>query len=115
MVNAAMDALMGTADGQRGEPSIPTVYALYQNYPNPFNPVTEIRFDLPVASRVVIEIFNTLGQRVKTLADREYAAGAYRMAWDGTNDSGMSAAAGVYLYRMRAGDFVNVRKMVLMR
>ena len=96
-------------------PPIPTRYMLYQNYPNPFNPNTEIKFDLPENTHVVLNIFNTLGQKVTTLVDEVRAAGAYRVLWDGKNSSGMNVASGVYVYQLKAGGFVNAKKMVLIR
>jgi hypothetical protein len=109
-VNEAMAALMGTSSSQRDEALIPTTYALYQNYPNPFNPTTEIRFDLPENAHVELTIFNTLGQHVATVLNETKLAGAYRAQWDGSN-----VASGVYLCQLKAGDFVQTKKMVLMK
>jgi hypothetical protein len=89
---------------------LPQRFALGQNYPNPFNPTTEIRFDLAAAAKVELSIFNTLGQRVATLINESRPAGSYRVSWDGSG-----AASGIYLYRLRAGDLVETRKMVLVR
>jgi hypothetical protein len=79
-------------------------------YPNPFNPSTEIHFDLPENAHVELTIFNTLGQKVATLLDEARPAGSYRVQWDG---SGM--ASGVYLYQLRAGNFTETKRMVLMK
>ena len=95
--------------------AIPTRYELYQNYPNPFNPVTTIRFDLPVTSRVELHVFNTLGQCVATLKDGALPPGAHRVIWDGMNASGVPAAPGVYIYRIRADGFTAARKMLLLK
>jgi hypothetical protein len=94
---------------------VPAVFALHQNHPNPFNSNTEIRFDLPVAGRVQMRIYNTLGQEVAALIDGVRPAGAHRVFWDGTNTSGVQAASGVYVYQIKAGNFVDSRKMVLIR
>jgi hypothetical protein len=95
--------------------AIPTKYALYQNYPNPFNPNTEIRFDLPDAVRVELKIFNILGQEVAKLIDEVRPAGAYRFMWDSKTTSGNSVASGVYIYQLKAGKFVDSKKMMLIR
>ena len=85
-------------------PAIPTAFHLYQNYPNPFNPETQIRYDLPKSIHVRVEIFNILGEKVKTLVDEKKPAGAYKIIWDGQTDNGRAAASGVYIYRLQAGD-----------
>jgi len=91
-------------------PNIPLVYALYQNYPNPFNPKTLIEYDLPEESEVTLKVYNTLGQEVVTLVSGKYPAGSYKLTWDATN-----LASGVYLYRLHAGEYVETRKVVLLR
>jgi hypothetical protein len=94
---------------------IPTSYALEQNYPNPFNAGTVISFALPEASRVKVTVFNVLGQTVMVLADQEMAAGMQRVSWDGRDDNGLSAASGVYFYRITANSFTDTRKMTLLK
>ncbi|MFH1374294.1 MAG: FG-GAP-like repeat-containing protein [bacterium] len=89
---------------------IPVTYGLTQNYPNPFNPITEISFALPIASEVKLQVFNVMGQVVATLADRHYEAGIHTVTWDGSD-----VASGVYLYRLEAGDYVESRKMILLK
>lgn len=89
---------------------IPGSAELYQNYPNPFNPVTVIRFALPDQAMVKLEVFNTLGQKVATLADGQRAAGLHEARF---NSAGLSS--GIYLYRLQAGSFVKTRKMLLIR
>ena len=93
----------------------PRAYALYQNYPNPFNPVTTIRYDLPIASRVTIQIYNVLGQRVRTLLDREESAGRHHIQWDGRNNSGYELSTGIYFMRFKANDFIRHQKMLLVK
>jgi hypothetical protein len=97
--------------------TIPTAYALRQNYPNPFNPSTKIEFDLPKTSEVTLKIYNILGEEVAMLVSDRLTAGSYSYEWDASN-----LASGVYLYRLsvgslsgEAGEFVETRKMVLMR
>ncbi|MCB0297487.1 MAG: T9SS type A sorting domain-containing protein, partial [Calditrichaeota bacterium] len=98
-----------------GETSPPSNFELYQNYPNPFNPATMIRFNLAHKVKVKLEIFNLLGQRIKTLADADMAPGQHRLLWDGRSDAGLRVSSGVYFYRLKAGDYVKSRKMVLIR
>ncbi len=94
---------------------LPRGFALHQNYPNPFNPVTEISFTLPRTAHATLCIYNALGQRVATLSDRERPAGTYSIVWNGMNDRGEAVASGVYFYRLETDDFVETRKMVLMK
>jgi len=86
------------------------LYELYQNYPNPFNPTTAIKFYLPQSGQVTLKMFNILGEEVATLVSDRLSAGSYSYKWDASN-----LASGVYLYRLQAGDYVETRKMVLMR
>lgn len=90
--------------------NIPTVFALHQNYPNPFNPSTVIRYSVPVASRVMLEVYNILGQEVATLVDGVVGPGNYTVNFDATG-----LTSGVYFYRLRAGNFLETRKLVLLR
>jgi hypothetical protein len=94
---------------------VPAHFALYQNYPNPFNPTTEIQFDLPQTVNVQIKIFNTLGQKVTTLIDELRPAGADHVMWNSKNAAGVQVAAGVYIYQIKAGSFVDAKKMVLIK
>jgi hypothetical protein len=89
---------------------IPTGFALDQNYPNPFNPSTEIRYTLPQKSYVTLRIFDLLGREVAVLVSEELAAGSYSTRWDA-----VGFASGVYLYRLHAGEFVETRKLLLLR
>lgn len=93
----------------------PTSYALMQNTPNPFNPSTVIRYAVMGDRRVrtELEVFNSLGQRVRTLVDEEQGEGFYSVVWDGRDDRGHLVSSGVYVYRLTAGTFVQVRKMTL--
>jgi len=97
-------------------PGLPADYALSQNYPNPFNAQTRLNYALATASPVTIEVYNLMGQLIKTLFDGQQPAGRYSIAWDGSSDSGgLVAASGFYLIRMRAGSFVAVRKMAMIK
>ena len=94
---------------------LPKVFSLSQNYPNPFNPSTTIRFTLPRQTFVRLEIFNVLGQKVTTQVDQLMPAGDYTISWDGTDNAGRPVSSGVYLYRITAGEFVDTRKMLLLK
>jgi len=102
---------LGTATNlKQSEDIITESFFLSQNFPNPFNPTTTIEFDLPKTSEVSLKVFNILGEEVVALVSERLPAGSYSYAWDASN-----LASGVYLYRLQAGDYVETRKMVLMR
>jgi len=92
------------------EKQIPYSFDLKQNYPNPFNPETTIEFSIPERSNVRIKIVNTLGQVVKEIANAKYDAGKHQIK---LNASDLSS--GVYFYKLEAGNFVNVKKLILMK
>ncbi len=94
---------------------LPSSFQLSQNYPNPFNLNTVIEFALPSASRVELDIYNILGQKVKTLVDQELPAGFKTVTWDGHNDQGNIVASGVYFYRMTTRDFQSSKKLLLLK
>jgi hypothetical protein len=103
-----------------GGEALPTEYALMQNYPNPFNPVTSIRFALPVDSRVNVEVFNVVGQRVRTLLNEEQKAGYHLVEWNGSADHGHTLGSGVYFLRLSAqgndgSTFNETRKLMLLK
>lgn len=104
-VTLTVDASVGVKD-----PDVPVVYILQQNYPNPFNPSTTIRYGLPERSVVKLEIYNTLGQRVSVLVDDTQEAGFYEVTFDASYLS-----SGVYLYRLQAGEFVQTKKLLLLK
>jgi hypothetical protein len=94
---------------------LPAEFSLSQNYPNPFNPATEIKFALPENAHVKIEIFNVLGQKVRTLVDADMDAGYKSIVWNGTDASGRNLSSGVYLYRMQAGNKTFNKKMLMLK
>jgi len=93
----------------------PTAFALGQNYPNPFNPTTTIKYDVPVTGYVELTVYTMLGEEVATLVRGEQTVGSYEMMWNGKNNRGETAATGIYLYKMRAGEFLSVKKMMLIK
>jgi hypothetical protein len=96
--------------------SLPTEFALHQNYPNPFNPTTVIRYQLPVrqdgilSNYVTLKIFNLLGQEVATLVNEVKQAGRYEVSWVASG-----FASGVYLYRLQAGNYIDTKKLILLK
>jgi hypothetical protein len=94
---------------------IPKTYSLMQNYPNPFNPTTLISYQLPESQIVTIEVYNSLGEKVRTLINGTQSAGYHTIQWKGDNNAGNTVASGMYLYRMTAGKFVSVKKMLLLK
>ena len=110
-----MEAVLTGSKGSRPNMLVPDQYALHQNYPNPFNPTTEIRFDLPQASQIWLNVYNTLGQRVATLASGVREAGSHVVMWDGKNANGEDVAAGLYIYELRTGSFSDSKKMLLLK
>ena len=97
------------------EVGMPTEFALKQNYPNPFNPSTQIQYALPSETRVVISIYDITGRKVRTLVNEVQSAGYRTVMWNATNDIGRAVSAGMYIYSIQAGDFIQNRKMVLMK
>jgi len=94
---------------------VPKSYVLHQNKPNPFNPATEIAFTLPIPSHVKLDVFNILGQKVTTLIDGYRPTGDHTVTWEGKDGNGAPAASGVYFYRMEAGDYIESKKMLLLK
>ena len=89
---------------------VPKTFLLEQNYPNPFNPSTTIRYQLPVASEVKLEVYDVLGKKIATLVNERQSAGSYQVVW---NASGLSS--GTYFYRLQAGTFVETKKMIMVK
>jgi len=95
--------------------AVPAEFALAQNYPNPFNPETTITYDLAADSEVRLEIYNVMGQVVRTLVSDHQSAGRYRVSWLGNNSLGHQVASGVYFYRIQADEFHSVKKLMLLK
>ncbi|MDZ7362985.1 MAG: T9SS type A sorting domain-containing protein [candidate division KSB1 bacterium] len=94
---------------------VPSSFALKQNSPNPFNPSTTIKYELPQQVEVKLVIFDLMGRRVRTLVDQRQQSGRYAITWDGRNEQGEVVTSGVYLYQLHAGNFVQTRRMALVR
>jgi len=103
--------------GEEAAADLTKAFALSQNYPNPFNPTTTINYAIPEDSKVQvrIEIFNLQGRLVKVLADVLREPGNYQVQWDGKDGQGKEVSSGVYFYRINAGKFIQVRKMVVLK
>jgi len=99
-----------TSTAVQGRQAAPAVFALLQNYPNPFNPSTTIRYQVPVASHVTLTVFDLLGREVATLVDGVEEPGNKSVTFDASN-----LASGMYLYRLKAGTFVETRKLMVLR
>ncbi len=89
---------------------MPTEFLLSQNYPNPFNPSTTFRYSIPTQSKVVIKVFDILGNEIETLVNEEKPAGTYELTWNAANLS-----SGIYFYQLRAEEFLSVKKMILLK
>lgn len=101
----------GTIVGVKETPHpIPIAFSLSQNFPNPFNPTTQIRFEIPISGFVTLKVYDILGREVATLVNEKKTPGTYEVEWNAGNVS-----SGVYFYRLNAGNFVETRKMILMR
>ena len=105
-INSSINKLIVLSDGL----SIPIEYALEQNYPNPFNPSTTIKFSLPEATDVSLNIYNTLGEKIAQIVNSKLEAGRYSYQWDAGN-----IATGMYIYELRTDNFVSVKKMILLK
>jgi hypothetical protein len=95
--------------------STPDAFGLSQNYPNPFNPETEISYVLPKACQIDLSVYNLLGQKVRMLVHEFQSAGLKNVKWDGKDEYGIGVASGVYFYKIKAGEFTQSKKMVMLR
>ncbi|MCJ7508474.1 MAG: T9SS type A sorting domain-containing protein, partial [candidate division Zixibacteria bacterium] len=95
--------------------SLPSEFGLAQNYPNPFNLESNIEYSLPKDCQVKLVIYNILGQKIRTLVNEEQKAGHQRISWDGRNDKGEGISSGIYFYRIKAGDFIQTKRMMLLK
>ncbi len=106
----------GTVSGvDAGTNSVPSEFVLWQNYPNPFNPQTKIEFEIPKVSHITLKIYNSLGEEVVTLVDNVVNAGTHAIEWNGRNRFNSTVASGVYFYRLVGDNFVETKKMLLIK
>jgi hypothetical protein len=105
----AQSAAQQVTSANRGAGDLPRDFALNQNYPNPFNPSTTISYSLPKAAIVSLRIFNALGQEVATLVNEQKEAGYYQVQWNA------NVSSGIYFYRLQAGEYVETKKMILLK
>ncbi len=94
---------------------IPKSFKLYQNYPNPFNQETTIHFDLPRQDHVKIEVYNIMGQRIRTLVDEIKYTGSYKIVWDAKNDSGKMVSSGVYFVKFQSKKIIELKKVLFLQ
>ena len=101
--------------GVEDEIATPYEFRLESNYPNPFNPTTTISYELANKSNISIVVYDVLGAKVRTLVDRDQAAGKYTIQWDGKNDAGVTVSNGVYFYRLKSDLGVKTKKMMFIK
>jgi hypothetical protein len=107
-----LDTLTAVRDAGK---KLPAEFALHQNYPNPFNPGTAIRFDLAKPASISLDVYSVLGQRITILEKGDYQAGSYSTAWNGKDGFNNTVPSGIYFLQLRAGNFIQTRKMVLLK
>ena len=95
--------------------TVPDHLSLLQNYPNPFNPVTTLRYELSQESFVKITIYDMLGNVVNNLVNRNQRRGSKSVQWNATNDQGQPVSTGLYIYTIQTGDFIQTKKMLLLK
>ena len=94
---------------------VPEVFALHQNYPNPFNPTTTIKYDLPEAANVRVMIYDLMGRKIRSLVNERQDVGFRSVQWNAADDLGLQVSAGMYIFTIQAGDFRQVKKMILLK
>lgn len=102
--------ISSATDLEHRDNMIPAKFKLAQNHPNPFNPSTTIEYSIPKASEVEVNIYNMVGKKVKTLINKNHSPGNYQMRWDGSNQ-----ASGIYIYQIKADDYIHSKKMLLVK
>ncbi len=108
-------ALGGFLPVRKEVSELPETFALHDCYPNPFNPATTFSYDLPAATNVELVVYNIMGQQVATVVNQYQSAGRYQVEWTSTDDNGNNVASGVYLYRLSTDEFVESKKMILLK
>ncbi|HKJ81165.1 MAG TPA: ammonia-forming cytochrome c nitrite reductase subunit c552 [Ignavibacteriaceae bacterium] len=115
LIASSIVKLDPTTDIKLIDNSLPQTFSIDQNYPNPFNPTTTIKYTIPKESNVKLEIYDITGRLVNTVVNQSQSAGTYSVTWDGSNSSGQKVGSGMYLYRINAGSFIAVKKMILLK
>ena len=115
VASSSANSLDASKDKATIAADVPTEFALEANYPNPFNPTTTIQYALPEDASVTLEVFDAMGRLVATLVNGQQSAGRYDAQWNGRSDAGNTVASGMYLYRLKAGNFVETRTMLLLK
>ena len=110
-----LDIIVQSLTLSLGNEQLPTKFGISQNYPNPFNPTTTLKYQLPEFSAVNISIYDMLGNLVRTLVNTSESPGYKSVQWNATNNQGEPVSAGVYLYKIQAGDFIDTKKMILLK
>ncbi|MCI0451681.1 MAG: T9SS type A sorting domain-containing protein [Candidatus Latescibacteria bacterium] len=110
-------AQIGGSATRTFDPAVARVYhdRLEQNFPNPFNPTTTLAYSLKNASNVNVIIYDVAGRRVRELVNERRERGAYKVVWDGRNDTGTTVSSGVYFYKLVAGSFTDTKKMTILK
>ena len=111
----SLSAKFGEVQEESSLAGVPTEFSLSQNFPNPFNPTTQIRYGLPIRSHVTVSVYNLLGQEVIQLIDEDQSEGFHQARWDGRNKSGVLVSSGIYFYRIHAGNFIGLKKMIMLK
>jgi hypothetical protein len=109
-VNSLVSSVEDNSSG-----TIPTIMILEQNYPNPFNPETQISYQLATSGYISLNIYDLLGREIKTLVSEDQASGNYSVSWNGRDESGNIVPSGIYLYSLKAGNFIQSKKMIMMK
>jgi len=108
-LNKPLDIVVGI-ESEEYASALPTEFALSQNYPNPFNPTTTIEFALPQNSNVKLVVYDVLGRVIEELVNSDLSAGYHRVNFNASN-----LASGIYFYSIQAGDYTNVKKLILLK
>jgi hypothetical protein len=110
-----IEASLSSMTLKKETPVIPEIFTLHQNFPNPFNPITTLRYDLPEDNFVMLTVYDMLGREIIQMVNTHQQAGFRSVQWDATDSMGSPVSAGVYLYQIEAGEFIQTKKMVLLK
>jgi hypothetical protein len=110
-----VEKLITTTVDEGTDKNIPKTYELANNYPNPFNPSTTIKYALPRPGKVALVVYNLLGQKVRTLVNKEHPSGRFEVIWDGSDNYGNVVGTGLYFYRLETNEMAFVKKMLFVK